>query len=100
MQKSHDRSGGLATHSGPESCGAARKGGVEGLTGERAGRVLEPGDPRTAQGCSCPGTDRGGRPYVGRDWRQAGLYLLGALFIIFVIRLLYSWYSLGLQMNS
>ena len=30
---------GLATHTGPESCGAARKGGVEALTGERAGRV-------------------------------------------------------------
>jgi hypothetical protein len=31
---------GLATHSGPESCGAVRKGGVEAWTGERAGRVL------------------------------------------------------------
>ncbi|HSZ01974.1 MAG TPA: hypothetical protein VK788_20930, partial [Terriglobales bacterium] len=31
---------GLATHIGPESCGAARKGGVEALTGERAGRVI------------------------------------------------------------
>src|SRR6266568_8574130 len=29
----------LATHIGPESCGAARKNGVEALTGERAGRV-------------------------------------------------------------
>ena len=31
---------GLANHNGPESCGAARKGGVEALTGERTGRVL------------------------------------------------------------
>src|SRR5579871_5160311 len=31
---------GLATHSGPESCGAVRKGGVEAWIGERAGRVL------------------------------------------------------------
>jgi hypothetical protein len=31
---------GLATHNGPESCGAAREGGVEAWTGERAGRVL------------------------------------------------------------
>ena len=31
---------GLATHIGPESCGAACKGGVEALTGVRAGRVL------------------------------------------------------------
>ena len=31
---------GLATHIGPESCGAARKSSVEALTGERAGRVF------------------------------------------------------------
>ena len=31
---------GLANHNGPESCGAAREGGVEGLTGARTGRVL------------------------------------------------------------
>jgi|SRR5262250_1207106 len=37
MQKSHECE--IATHIGPESCGAARKGGVEALTGERAGRV-------------------------------------------------------------
>jgi hypothetical protein len=29
----------LATHAGPESCAAAREGGGEALTGERAGRV-------------------------------------------------------------
>ncbi len=39
MQKSYGSSG-LATHIGPESCGAARKGSVEALTGERAGRVF------------------------------------------------------------
>jgi hypothetical protein len=38
MKKSHES--GLATDIGPESCGAARKGGVEALTGERAGRVF------------------------------------------------------------
>src|SRR6516164_6332118 len=38
MKKSHKCE--LATHIGPESCGAARKGGVEALTGERMGRVL------------------------------------------------------------
>jgi hypothetical protein len=37
MKKSYES--GLATHIGPESCGAAREGGVEALTGERAGRV-------------------------------------------------------------
>jgi len=31
---------GVANHNGPESCGVARKGGVEALTGERTGRVL------------------------------------------------------------
>ena len=31
---------GLATHNGPESCGAAREGGVEAWTGERMGRVF------------------------------------------------------------
>ena len=31
---------GLANRDGPESCGGARKGRAEALTGERAGRVL------------------------------------------------------------
>jgi len=31
---------GLAIHSGPESCGVARKRGIEALTGVRAGRVF------------------------------------------------------------
>ena len=34
------RSEGLANHTGPESCGAAREDGVEALTGEGAGRVF------------------------------------------------------------
>ena len=38
MQKSYECD--VATHIGPESCGAARKGSVEALTGERAGRVF------------------------------------------------------------
>ena len=38
MQKSYECE--LATHIGPESCGAARKSGVEALIGERAGRVF------------------------------------------------------------
>src|SRR5260370_36929096 len=38
MQKSYECE--VATHIGPESCGAARKGGVEALTGERAGRAF------------------------------------------------------------
>src|SRR5215472_8109380 len=31
---------GVANHNGPESCGAAREGGVEALAGGRTGRVL------------------------------------------------------------
>ena len=31
---------GIANHNGSESCGAAREGGVEALTGGRTGRVL------------------------------------------------------------
>src|SRR6266403_3977790 len=38
MQKSYECE--VTTHIGPESCGAARKGGVEALTGDRAGRVF------------------------------------------------------------
>jgi hypothetical protein len=38
MKKSHECE--VATHIGPESCGAAREGGVEALTGKRAGRVF------------------------------------------------------------
>ena len=38
MKKSHACE--VATHIGPESCGAARKGSVEALTGERAGRAF------------------------------------------------------------
>jgi len=30
----------VATHIGPESCGAAREGGIEALTRKRAGRVF------------------------------------------------------------
>src|SRR6267143_953971 len=38
MKKSYGK--GLAIHIDPESCGAAREGGVEALTGESTGRVF------------------------------------------------------------
>ena len=38
MRKSYECD--VATHIGPESCGAAREGGDEALIGERAGRVF------------------------------------------------------------
>src|SRR6266540_1046391 len=65
MQKSYECE--LATHIGPESCGAAREGGVEALTGERAGRVfsrvrnsLRDADP----------VRRSGRPHPRRRYRE------------------------------
>ena len=33
---------GVATHGGPESCGGAREGAGEALTGARVGRAIEP----------------------------------------------------------
>ena len=50
----------VATHTGPESCGAARKSGAEALTGVRAGRVLsrERADLREADAVG-----HGGRPH-------------------------------------
>ena len=38
MQESYGE--GVASHTAPESCGVTRKGGLEALTGVRAGRVL------------------------------------------------------------
>src|ERR1700721_908345 len=38
MKESYDS--GIATHIGPEPCGAARQGGGEAVGGERAGRVF------------------------------------------------------------
>ena len=38
---------GVAIHDGPESCAAVREGVGEALTGVRAGRVIEPRNPRS-----------------------------------------------------
>jgi hypothetical protein len=46
---------GIATHTGPELCGAAREGGVEALTGERAGQVFK-GSIRSADIAGAPGS--------------------------------------------
>jgi len=58
---------GLATHSGPESCGDSREGIVEALTGVRAGRVLsrERVDLRDADAVGC-----GGRQHRGHRQRE------------------------------
>jgi hypothetical protein len=65
MQKSYGS--GLATHIGPESCGAARKGSVEALTGERAGRVFS----RVSSFLrDADAVRRSGRPHLERRYRE------------------------------
>lgn len=58
---------GLATHDGPESCGASRKSGGEALTGERAGRVFS----RVIQLRDADAVRRSGRQHPGRRYREA-----------------------------
>jgi hypothetical protein len=63
MKESYES--GVATHIGPESCGAAREGGVEALVGERAGRVFS----RVSQGKGTSGSPA--RPKVLIRWAGA-----------------------------
>jgi len=66
MQKSYES--GVATHIGPESCGAACKGSVEALTGERAGRVFS----RVRNSLrDADAVRRSGRPHLVRRYREA-----------------------------
>jgi hypothetical protein len=58
---------GLATHNGPESCGAAREGSDEALTGERAGRVFS----RVIQLRDADAVRKGGKQYPRRRYREA-----------------------------
>src|SRR5213593_617586 len=58
---------GLATHTGPESCGAACKGGVEALTGVRAGRVLSR-ERHFLRGADAVGES--GRPHPACRYRE------------------------------
>jgi|SRR6266571_4502435 len=60
---------GLATHAGPESCGAARKGGVEALTGVHTGRVFSR-ESKCLRGADA--VRRGGRPYPIHRQREMG----------------------------
>lgn len=58
---------GLATHTGPESCGAAREGVAEASRGERAGRVF------SRERALLRGADavrRSGRPHRARRQRE------------------------------
>src|SRR5271154_121229 len=64
MKKSYES--GLATHIGPESCGAAREGGVEALTGERTGPVFS----RVKQLRDADAVRRSGRPHRVHRYRE------------------------------
>src|SRR5487761_209689 len=65
MQKSYENW--LATHIDPKSCGVARKGGVEALTGERAVRVFS--RVRTSLR-DADAVRRSGRPHLVRRYRE------------------------------
>ena len=65
MQKSYECE--VATHIGPESCGAACKSSVEALTGERAGRVFS----RVRELLrDADAVGEGGRPHLMRRYRE------------------------------
>src|SRR5260370_8481249 len=65
MQKSYECE--IATHIGPESCGAAREGGVEALTRERAGRVFS----RVSQSLrDADAVGESGRPHPVHRYRE------------------------------
>ena len=65
MQESYGE--GLAAHTGPESCVAAREGRHEALTGERAGRVYSR-ESRSLRDADA--VEEGGRPHPRRRYRK------------------------------
>ena len=65
MKESYGK--GLATHTGPESCVAARKGGGEALTGVRAGRVFSR-ERNSLRGADAVGES--GRPHPTHRQRE------------------------------
>ena len=67
MQKSYECE--VATHIGPKSCGVARKGGVEALAGERAGRVLSRVRKLLRDADAVGGS---GRPHLVHRYRKVG----------------------------
>ena len=66
MKESHGE--GLATHTGPESCGGIRKSAGEALTGGSAGRVFS--RVRNSLG-DADAVKISGRPHPGRRNREA-----------------------------
>jgi RNA-directed DNA polymerase len=65
MKESHGE--GVATHTDPESCGVAREGGVEALTGARAGRVFS---RETSLLRGADAVRRSGRPHPTHRYRE------------------------------
>src|SRR6516162_11723974 len=68
MKESHGK--GLATHSGPKSCGASRKGSVEALTGVRAGRVFSRERDKLRDADAVGGSGRRRRAHRYREMRS------------------------------
>ena len=66
MEKSYECD--VATHIGPESCGAAREGGVEALTRECAGRVFSRVSPAL---WDADAVGESGRPHPVHRYREA-----------------------------
>jgi hypothetical protein len=58
---------GVATHTDPESCGVVRKGGVEALTGARAGQVFSR-ESHLLRGADA--VRRSGRPHSAHRYRE------------------------------
>ena len=58
---------GVATHTGPESCGAVREGGVEALTGVWAGRVFSR-ERSVLRGADA--VRKSGRPHAAHRYRE------------------------------
>jgi len=70
MNKSYECN--VATHIGPESCGAAREGGVEALTRERAGRVFSRARTILRDADAVGESGRPHRVHLGRSAEPAG----------------------------
>lgn len=69
MRESHGE--GVATHTGPESGGAAREGGAEALTGVRAGRVYSRESTRLRDADAVGGSGRHYRVHRQREMHRS-----------------------------
>src|SRR6267154_3378864 len=92
MKESYES--GSATHIGPESCGAAREGGVEALTGECAGRALSRVSRllRDADAVPIPEQGKWLRAVVGGHFRYYGVPMNQPALTIFRFRVGWLWH--------